>query len=120
MAHQGPEPGRLAMAQGSQQDPLLRQVAAREIYIERQFRGPYAQIRAIDALTGLEIAVTTPSNAAQFDQNRLALRKLGQALVAQGHLVLDDRDQTKIASSDKVDDLSKNTSVPLPKGGFYT
>lgn len=120
MAHQVTEPGRLAMAQDSQQDPLLRQLARREIYIERQFRGLYAQVRAIDALTGLEVAVTTPSNAAQFDQNRLALRKLGQALVAQGHLVLDDRDQKKFASSDKADDVSKNTSVPLPKGGFYT
>ena len=108
------------MAQDSQQDALLRQLAAREIYIERQFRGPYAQVRAIDAVTGLEVAVTTPSNAAQFDQNRLALRKLGNALVAQGHLILDDRDQTKYASSDKADDVSKITPTPLPRGGFYT
>lgn len=108
------------MTQDSQQDPLLRQLAAREIYIERQFRGPYAQVRAIDAVTGLEVAVTTPSNAAQFDQNRLALRKLGNALVAQGYLILDDRDQTRYASSDKADDVSKNTPMPLPKGGFYT
>ncbi|MCA3696064.1 DUF6898 family protein [Aquidulcibacter sp.] len=103
-----------------QPDPLLRQLAAREIYIERQIRGPYAQIRAIDALTGLEVAVTTPSNAAQFDQNRLALRKLGQCLIAQGHMVLDDRDPREADPSNKAADLSKNTSTSLPKGGFYT
>jgi hypothetical protein len=107
------------MAQDSQQDALLRQLAAREIYIERQLRGPYAQVRAIDALTGLEVAVTTPSNAAQFDQNRLALRKLGQALVAQGHLVVEDQDQTKYSQTDKLDNEAKNTPKPRPKGGFY-
>lgn len=107
------------MAQDSQQDALLRQLAAREIYIERQFRGPYAQVRAIDALTGLEVAVTTPSNAAQFDQNRLALRKLGQALVAQGHLAVEAHDQTKYSQTDKLDNEAKNTPKPQPKGGFY-
>jgi hypothetical protein len=108
------------MAHEAQPDPLLRQLAAREIYIERQVRWQYAQIRAIDAATGLEVAVTTPSNAAQFDQHRLALRKLGQILIAQGHLVLDARDQTAADPSDKTADVSKNTPTALPKKGIYT
>jgi hypothetical protein len=108
------------MAPEVQPDPLLRQLAAREIYIERQIRGPYAQIRAIDAITGLEVAVTTPSNAAQFDQNRLALRKLGQCLVAQGHVVLDDRDQKGADPTKKAEDVLKNTPTHLGKGGIYT
>ncbi|CAN1553039.1 hypothetical protein MCEMIH15_02259 [Caulobacteraceae bacterium] len=108
------------MAHHAQPDPLLRQMAAREIYIERQNRGPYAQVRAIDALTGLEVSVTTPSNAAQFDQNRLALRKLGQCLVAQGHLVLADNDDQGADLSQKAGEVSKSTSTSLPKGGIYT
>ncbi len=108
------------MAQQAQSDPLLRQMAAREIYIERQLRGPYAQVRAIDALTGLEVAVTTPSNAAQFDQHRLALRKLGQCLVAQGHLVLADCDEQKAETTEKTGEDYKNTSTSIPKRGIYT
>ena len=108
------------MAHEAQPDPLLRQMAAREIYIERHIRGPYAQVRAIDALTGLEVAVTTPSNAARFDQNRLALRKLGQCLVTQGHLVLADCDDQGADSSEKVEEVSKSTPTSLPKGGIYT
>ena len=108
------------MAHEAQSDLLLRQVAAREIYIERQVRGAYAQVRAIDALTGIEVAVTTPSNAAQFDQNRLALRKLGQCLVAQGHMVLADNDDQGADLSKKVGEVSKRTSTSLPKGGIYT
>ncbi|MEY3232842.1 DUF6898 family protein [Aquidulcibacter sp.] len=108
------------MAHGAQPDPLLRQVAAREIYIERQIRGAYAQVRAIDAKTGFEVSVTTPSNAAQFDQNRLALRKLGQCLIAQGHLVLVDCEDNSAVSSQKVGESSKSTSTSFPKGGIYT
>lgn len=108
------------MAQDQQPDRLLRQLAAREIYIERQFRGPYAQIRAIDALTGLEVAVTTPASAAQFDQNRLALRKLGQCLIAHGHLIPDDGDQKGADPSNKAEDAPKNTSPHFGKGGIYT
>ena len=108
------------MAHHAQPDPLLRQMAAREIYIERQNRGAYAQVRAIDAQTGLEVSVTTPSNAAQFDQNRLALRKLGQCLVAQGHMVLDNWGDNGADSSEKVEEVSKSTSRSLPKGGIYT
>ena len=95
-------------------------MAAREIYIERQNRGADAQVRAIDAQPGLEVAVTTPSNAAQFDQNRLALRKLGQCLVAQGHMVLDNWADNGTDSSEKVEEVSKSTSRSLPKGGIYT
>jgi hypothetical protein len=108
------------MAHGVQPDPLLRQMASREIYIERQIRGAYAQVRAIDAQTGFEVSVTTPSNAAQFDQNRLALRKLGQCLIAQGHLVLVDCDDDVAVLSEKVGEVSKSTSTSLPKGGIYT
>jgi hypothetical protein len=108
------------MADQARPDLLLRQIATREIYIERQIRGPYTQVRAIDALTGLEVAVTTPSNAAQFDQNRLVLRKLGQCLVAQGHLVLVDCEDQGAETYEKADDVSKNTSTSLPKGGIYT
>ena len=108
------------MAHQAQSDTLLRRMAAREIYIERQILGTYAQVRAIDAQTGLEVSVTTPSNAAQFDQNRLALRKLGQCLIAQGHLVLADYDDKGAASSEKVGELSKSTPTSLPKGGIYT
>ncbi len=95
-------------------------MAAREIYIERQNRGTYAQVRAIDAQTGLEVSVTTPSNAAQFDQNRLALRKLGQCLVAQGHMVLDNWDDNGADLSEKGEEVSKNTSTSLPRRGIYT
>ncbi len=108
------------MAHQAQPDPLLRQMATREIYIERQLRGPYAQVRAIDAQTGLEVAVTTPSNAAQFDQNRLALRKLGQSLVAHGHLVLADCDEQKAETSEKAGEVPKNTSTSISKRGIYT
>jgi hypothetical protein len=108
------------MAKDAEPDPLLRQLAAREIYIERQFRGPYAQIRAIDGPTGIEVAVTTPSNAAQFDQNRLALRKLGRCLIAQGYLVLNDQGHTAGALFEKGAEVSKSTHPPLPKGGIFT
>ncbi len=92
----------------------------REIYIERHYRGPYAQIRAVDALTGVEVAVTTPSSAAQFDQNRLALRKLGQCLVAQGLMVLDAAPQKVVVKQGEAADVTNRTSTALPKGGFYT
>jgi len=108
------------MAHQAQPDPLLRQMAAREIYIERHVRGAYAQVRAIDALTGLEVAITTPSNAAQFDQNRLALRKLGQCLVAQGHMVLNNWKDNGGSSSEKGEEVSKNTTTSLPRRGIYT
>ena len=108
------------MAEDVQPDPLLRELAAREIYIERQFRGPYAQVRAIDALTGLEVAVTTPASAAQFDQHRLALRKLGQCLMAHGHLVIKVDEQKQSRETDKSAAVAKSTSAMLPKGGIYT
>jgi len=108
------------MAHEAHPDPFSRQMAAREIYIERQVRGSFAQVRAIDALTGLEVAVTTPSNAAQFDQNRLVLRKLGQCLVAQGHMVLDNWKDNGASSSEKGEEVSKNTTTSLPRRGIYT
>lgn len=95
-------------------------MAAREIYIERQIRGAYAQVRAIDAQTGLEVSITTPSNAAQFDQNRLALRKLGQTLVAHGNMVLDNWEGNGAVTFEKVEEVSKSTTTTLPKGGIYT
>ncbi len=108
------------MAYQDQPDPLLRQLAVREIYIERHFNGPYAQVRAIDAATGAEVAVTTPANAAQFDQHRLALRKLGQHLIAQGLMVLDGGKIFPSAQTEKAADAPKDTSTALPKGGIYT
>lgn len=108
------------MPEDAQPDPLLRELATREIYIERQFRGPYAQVRAIDALTGLEVAVTTPASAAQFDQHRLALRKLGQCLVAQGDLIVKVDEQKQSNHSEKSADVAQSTSAILPKGGIYT
>lgn len=108
------------MAHEDQPDPLLRQLAAREIYIERHFNGPYAQVRAIDAATGAEVAVTTPANAAQFDQHRLALRKLGQYLIAQGLMVLEGGEFFPASRTEKAADAPKDTSAALPKGGIYT
>jgi hypothetical protein len=54
--------------------------SGREVIYETRIIGEYAQVRAIDVATGLEVAVTTPAGAAEFDQRRLALRKLEKAL----------------------------------------
>jgi|APTNR8051073442_1049403.scaffolds.fasta_scaffold00954_18 hypothetical protein len=48
----------------------------REVFFEFRTLGDYTQVRAIDALTGVEISVTTPSNAARSDQMKLATNKL--------------------------------------------
>lgn len=60
-------------------EPIL---AGREIIFEFAGFGDYAQVRAIDVATGLEVAATTPAIAARFDQERLAARKLARALEA--------------------------------------
>ena len=109
------------MSDNTPQERLFSLLSAREIYIERQFRSGYAQIRAIDALTGIEVAVTTPANAAQHDQNRLVLRKLAQTLVVQGHLPNFDRDApaNSVSVREKGDNQS-GVSPSLPKGGIFT
>jgi hypothetical protein len=58
--------------------------AGRDVIYETRIVGAYAQVRAIDVDTGIEVAVTTPAHAAEFDGRRLALRKLEKALAGQG------------------------------------
>lgn len=58
-------------------EPVL---AGREIIFEFAGLGDYAQVRAIDVATGIEVAATTPARAARIDQERLAARKLARAL----------------------------------------
>jgi hypothetical protein len=60
-------------------EPVL---AGREIIFEFTGLGDYAQVRAIDVSSGIEVAATTPASAARFDQERLAARKLARALEA--------------------------------------
>ncbi|GIU65889.1 DUF6898 family protein [Candidatus Phycosocius spiralis] len=109
------------MTSDTSHERLFALLSAREIYIERYFRAGYAQVRAIDALTGIEVAVTTPANAAQHDQNRLVLRKLGQALIAQGHLADAARETPDdLNTPPQKGDNPKEASPFLPKGGIYT
>jgi hypothetical protein len=109
------------MSDTTPHERLFSLLSAREIYIERQFRSGYAQVRAIDALTGIEVAVTTPANAAQHDQNRLVLRKLAQTLVGQGHLPNLDRDvPDSVAPKRKKGDNPNGVSPSLPKRGIFT
>ena len=109
------------MSDNTPKERLFSLLSAREIYIERQFRSGYAQVRAIDALTGIEVAVTTPSNAAQHDQNRLVLRKLAQALAGLGHLPKSDGEVPDTEASErKKGDNKANVSPSLPKGGIFT
>jgi hypothetical protein len=48
----------------------------REVYFEFTVVGTVVKVAAIDALTGVEVTVMGPANAAQADLQRLALRKL--------------------------------------------
>ena len=48
----------------------------REFYFEFRNVGIYTQVRAIDSITGTEVAVTTPSHMAKTQQMELAKRKL--------------------------------------------
>lgn len=48
----------------------------REIYFELINRGEYTQVRAVDSVSGFEVAVTTPKNTARKYQLELAKRKL--------------------------------------------
>ncbi|WP_192576186.1 DUF6898 family protein [Candidatus Phycosocius bacilliformis] len=117
--------GGLIVGEPTAHDGMLRDLMQREIYLETQIRGPYAQVRAIDAQTGLEVAVTTPASAAQFDQKRLALRKLGQALIAHGVMLDPDRAAPTNLEIDNrpADKAGKGTKSPLPalpKRGILT
>jgi hypothetical protein len=55
-----------------------------EVYFEFTAIGASVKVVAIDALTGTEVSVTGPSNAAQADLERLALRKLRARLARDG------------------------------------
>ncbi len=48
----------------------------REVYFEFTALGASVKVAAIDAATGLEVAVVGPASAARFDLQRLALAKL--------------------------------------------
>ena len=48
----------------------------REVYFEFTAVGTTVKVAAIDALTGTEVIVLGPANAARFDLQRLALAKL--------------------------------------------
>jgi hypothetical protein len=52
----------------------------REVYFEFTRLGSTVKVIAIDALTGTEVTVMGPANAAQSDLKRLALGKLKNRL----------------------------------------
>ena len=54
--------------------------AERDIYFEFTAIGASVKVVAIDAATGIEVAVVGPSSAAQADLERLALQKLKMRL----------------------------------------
>lgn len=62
----------------------------REVYFETLVLGDVARISAIDGLTGVEVTVLGPANAARHDLERLARRKLERALVGAGLMSADD------------------------------
>jgi hypothetical protein len=49
---------------------------SREVYFEFTAIGASVKVVAIDAITGTEVSVIGPANAAQSDLKRLALGKL--------------------------------------------
>jgi hypothetical protein len=55
----------------------------REVYFEFTAIGSVVKVAAIDAETGLEVAVMGPASAARADLERLALQKL-KARLAKG------------------------------------
>jgi hypothetical protein len=55
---------------------------AGEIYIEFSRVGAFVKCAALDAATGIEVAVTGPVSAAPADLEKLALRKLERRLAA--------------------------------------
>ena len=55
----------------------------REVYFEFTVVGTVVKVAAIDAETGLEVAVMGPAKAARADLERLALQKL-KAQLAKG------------------------------------
>ncbi len=50
--------------------------AARDVYFEFTAIGASVKVVAIDAASGVEVAVVGPASAAQADLERLALQKL--------------------------------------------
>jgi hypothetical protein len=55
-------------------------MSARETLIEFIVLGDFAKVSAIDAATGIEVAVIGPANAARADLERLAVGKLERKL----------------------------------------
>jgi len=53
----------------------------KEVYFEFTAIGTSVKVVAIDALTGTEVSVIGPANAAQSDLERLALQKLRARMV---------------------------------------
>jgi hypothetical protein len=56
----------------------------RETIIEVRVAGLFCQVSAIDAATGIEVAVTVPAQTSKLDRETLAMRKLARALMDQG------------------------------------
>jgi hypothetical protein len=54
---------------------------SRDVYFEFTAIGGTVKVTAIDALTGTEVSIMGPTNAAQADLERLALQKLKARLV---------------------------------------
>ncbi|HEX2653167.1 MAG TPA: serine hydroxymethyltransferase [Xanthobacteraceae bacterium] len=48
----------------------------REVFFEYTVIGSAVRVAAIDAVTGIEVTIMGPANAAQSDLERLALAKL--------------------------------------------
>ncbi len=55
-----------------------------EVYFEFTAIGASVKVVAIDAATGIEVAVVGPASAAQADLERLALHKLKVRLAREG------------------------------------
>jgi hypothetical protein len=61
-------------------DEHSRQKPTGEVYFEFHSVGNAVKITAIDAETGIEVAVQAPASLPQADMQRLALRKLQRRL----------------------------------------
>ena len=77
-----PEPphNRWVLGKDPKPAPAPVSLTGREVIIETRLVGAYAQVRAVDAATGVEVAVTAPSTISDLDGKRLAMGKLSRAL----------------------------------------
>ena len=61
----------------------VRGPSGREVFIEIVTIGAYAKVSAIDSLTGIEVSITGPANAARDTLEAAAMAKLEYVLKKQ-------------------------------------